>query len=291
MDESVYGLFLDAQQYYCLRVEVTDTTTSFLMRGPDADQRDKNKKSKKSAGTSSSVIDLHQLSNEDFNRFYKPRSTGHPLSDIAQRMLNLRSSSVHVTPRALAHLAIIAKLPQEEPPMATKKTTEIKPEVDPKTGVPSQKGTVAETAVVVAGPKGTTPEMVAEAAKVVAAKKAAEPKKAEPKKAEPKKAEPKKADAPTKNIEEPVARGRRGQFSDTNDMLKLTKRPTEGKKRALMISELLETGENRSLKISILLKKMQKRLEDLGQRDPVETVLNVHGGWLVSEGYAKVVSV
>ena len=165
--------------------------------------------------------------------------------------------------------------------MATKKTTEIKPEVDPKTGVPSQKGTVAETAVVVAGPKGTTPEMVAEAAKVVAAKKAAEPKKAEPK----------KADAPTKNIEEPVARGRRGQFSDTNDMLKLTKRPTEGKKRALMISELLETGENRSLKISILLKKMQKRLEDLGQRDPVETVLNVHGGWLVSEGYDKVVSV
>ena len=96
----------------------------------------------------------------------------------------------------------------------------------------------------------------------------------------PKKAEPKATEEPK--------RGRRGAFSDPDSIVKLVKRPTEGKKRALMIAEILETGENRSMKVSQLLKKITKALETLGQRDPAEAVLSVHGGYLLGEGNLSV---
>lgn len=209
------------------------------------------------------LIELYQMRCRDFDREFVNELHDYPVARAAKLLLN---GPTPITTRAEILLRRLM-----EPTMAatksTKKTSSKKP---------------APKAAAKDAPKKET------------AKKE-EPGALVGKTVNPGKTSAKEAAAPAKKTPAPGAeksgtRGRRGIFSDqdaTVTLVKTVKEDSELKKRARMIAGFVEDA-GKKITVKSLLGKIQKELDKLGQRDPAEAILQVHGKALLDGGFIKV---
>ena len=217
-------------------------------------------------------LDLYCMPLESFKRTYA-ELPDYPVERAAQLYLN---SSTIPTPRAQEIL--LALLPQKEPVMATKNK-----KASPKKTAPAPKKAPAKKVdaapAPAPAPKNAPGAVIGEVVNAGKTTATVAPTKA-----------PEKASAKTAPKKEVAGgqRGRRGVFSDPDSTVSLVKNPTDKiKKRAQMIVDLL-TANGKKMTAGALLKGVTKNLEAAGQNDPPNAVLNVHGGFLVNEGYVTV---
>lgn len=217
---------------------------------------------------SDGLVEVYQMNIHEFDRTFIDEFHDYPVARFAELLL---TGPTPITPRAAKLLRQL-----KEPTMATSKNAKKSP-----AAASSKKPAPKKTEKEAAAPKAQAMiGKVVNAGKTDAKVDAPAPKKAD--------AKPATKTAAPKAEGEP--RGRRGMFSDpetTLSLVKAVKEDSDLKKRARMIAGFIEDAGKKAT-VKQLLGKIQKELDKLGQRDPAEAILSVHGRALVEGGFVKV---